>query len=33
MKAAINDRTLGNIENRNRVRAEVLKAMVMQVLI
>jgi transcriptional regulator CtsR len=32
MKVAINDRTLGIIENKNRLRAELLKSMIMAVI-
>lgn len=31
MKTAINDRTLGIIENRNKLRADILKAMIMAI--
>jgi len=31
MKTAINDRTLGIIENRNKIRADILKAMIMAI--
>ena len=33
MRMAINDRTLGNVEDRNRVRADILKAMFMSILL
>lgn len=33
MKAAVNDRTLFNIENRNYLRAEILKGMIMVILL
>ena len=33
MKMAINDRTLSNTENRNKVRADILKAMFMSILL
>lgn len=33
MKIAINDRTLGNAENRNQIRADILKAMFMSILL
>lgn len=33
MKAAVNDRTLYNIENRNYLRAEILKGMIMVILL
>lgn len=33
MKMAINDRTLGNVENKNQVRADILKGMFMSILL
>lgn len=33
MRMAINDRTLGNVEDRNKVRADILKAMFMSILL
>lgn len=33
MKMAINDRTLGNAENRNQIRADILKGMFMSILL
>jgi transcriptional regulator CtsR len=32
MKAAINDRTLGVLENKNKIRAELLKAMIITII-
>lgn len=32
MKAAINDRTLGILENKNKIRADLLKAMIMNII-
>ena len=33
LKMAINDRTLGNVENKNQVRADILKGMFMSILL